>query len=450
MTIKLKIALYNTFLVSIIVGCVLVFMMSISGTVIESNTKNQLLSVVHDNVDELEWKNGNIDTDDIDFYENHVTTLIYSDDGYLLYGYISNIENFNTPLLHGELTSINVNGVDYLLYDYLVSDRKSDSVYIRGIASVAEMSDMVENLFFATLISMPLFIIFTGLGSYFIAKKSLKPLVKIINTAQDISHGDDLSKRLNISGKDEIHQLSTTFDQMFAKLETAFISEKQFSSDVSHELRTPTAVILAECECNLLDSSTPQDKKEALQTIQRQAKKMQQIITALLNLIRLDNGVQKIAKENVDLSELISVVCEEHNIIISEKQQLLTQLPHQLFANVDYSLIIRVVSNLIENGFNYNKQDVDHTSQVTLSLTENQENIIITVTDNGIGIPPEHIDKIFRRFYQVDQSRTDRTTQSMGLGLSMVQQIIHLHNGTITVDSTVNIGTTFIITLPKN
>lgn len=447
MSIKLKLALYNTFLMSIVVILVLVFMNSISSTVVENTTKNQLKFIVHDNAEEIEWDDGKLELDDISFNENHVTTLIYSKDGYHIAGNISHIEEFNVPLTHGEITPITVAGINFIIYDYLVPSKKHEDIFIRGIVSLSEVTETVETLFYLTFCTLPLMIIFAGLGSYFISKKSMKPLEKIIDTANEISNGDDLSRRIDLGeGKDELHNLSETFDTMFGKLEKAFMAEKQFTSDVSHELRTPIAVILAECECSLNDTNdTSNTDTDAIKSIQSQAKKMQALTTALLNFIRMDNGIHKPNLEEVDLSELISLVCEEQESLLPENKKIITDLPETLLCNLDYGMMIRVLSNLIDNGFKYGKED----GFVKITLQEQEEFILLSIEDNGIGIKNEHIENIFNRFYQVDTSRNKTNQSSMGLGLSMVEQIIKCHNGTITVDSTHDIGTCFNITLPK-
>ncbi len=447
MSMKLKIALYNTFLVSLVMILVLVFMMSMSSSVIFSGTKTQLKFLLHDNVEELYWRRGELMLDDVELYENHITTLVYTHDGYHIAGYISNIEEFSKiPLTHGEVTTLEIAGTEYLIYDFYVDGQENDAVFLRGIASVLEVSATVETLFFITVLTLPLFILFAGMGSYAIAYRSMKPLELIIETAQDISHGDDLSRRIDLgAGKDEIHELGDTFDIMFSKLEEAFIAEKRFSSDVSHELRTPTAVILAECECTLQGEVSHGEQREALLSIQRQGKKMQQLITALLNLIRLDNGVHKANFVEVDVSELVELVCEEQESLLEGDCTLEMDIPQGILATVDYGMLIRVLSNLIDNGFKYGKEG----GYVKVSLEEIGSSVRIMVKDNGIGIPKEHLGMIFRRLYQVDSARNQEKSQSMGLGLAMVEQIVKLHGGSIAVDSVVDVGSCFTLILLK-
>lgn len=446
MSIKLKIALYNTFLISLVVLLLLFFMNSISAWVVEYSTTNQLKFIIEQNAEELEWDDGELDVEDVNFYENHISTLIYSHDGYLLMGSLPFLQDITAPLWDREVTTVTIREETYLLYDYLVTSRKHDDVFLRGVVSVSEVTDTVHSLFFLTLCALPCIILFAGWGSYSISKSSMKPLEKIMETASDITHGDDLSRRISLGeGNDEIFLLSQTFDTMFSRLEQAFLAEKQFTSDVSHELRTPISVILAECEYQLESDSLPLNERESLLLIQRQGKKMQTMITALLNFIRLDNGVHKPLFEEVDISELIVFLWEEHSSLLEKPERLEVSVPPSCFCWVDYGMMMRVISNLIDNGFKYGTEE----SSVTVTLCEEENQVKIQVTDNGIGIASENLSKIFHRFYQIEEARTGDSDHSMGLGLSMVEQLVHCHHGTITVESQLKKGSTFTVTLPK-
>lgn len=447
MTIKLKIALYNIILVSVIVLLMLFFMSTMSDSIIEQNVKNQLLFLIEENADEVEYDDGKLELDDLTFYLDHITTLVYSETGYYMAGQIEQIDIFSTyPLKDQEFTKVTVDGEDFILYDFFVDHRKHEGVYLRGIASVAEISAPIERLFLVTMIFLPLFILLSGAGSYYIGRKAMEPMEKIMGIAEEISHGDDLSSRINLGqGKDEVSQLAQTFDEMFSQLEQAFLAEKQFSSDVSHELRTPIAVILAECELHLTSTSSETEQREALEVIQRQGFKMQKLISTLLHLIRIDNGVEKMQGVEIDFSELVEIVCEEQESLLQQGKELRTEIQRGIFLELDDSMMIRVLSNLIDNGFKYGKED----GFVKVSLREQGAAVILTVEDDGIGLIQEDLDKIFHRFYQVAKSRTVENG-SMGLGLSMVEQMVKLQGGTIQVESELGVGSRFILNFKKN
>lgn len=437
----------NTMLMGLIVLLILIFMMHISGFVVETSSVNQLKKIVHENVEDMEWKRGELDIDELELFENHISTLVYDRQGNHLAGFEYDHKHFwQYPLTHKQVTDVNVGGVDYLLYDFLVEDSRNQDIFLRGVVSVSEISDTVNLLFYFTLFALPMFILCSAGGSYVITKKSMKPLEKIIQTAEEITHGEDLSMRIDLGkGKDEIHHLANTFDVMFGKLEKAFLSEKQFTSDVSHELRTPTAVILAECEMQLEHETTQEEKNDSFANILRQGQRMQQLISGLLNLIRLDNGVQKLSMTEEDFSELVFIICEEQEAVLPETCRLETTISPEIMLEMDYTLMIRVLSNLIDNGIKYGKEG----GTLTVSLTEEEDTVLLAVSDDGIGIAQEHLERIFSRFYQVDGARTVDRSESMGLGLSMVEQIVKLHHGSIEVESEVGVGTTFFVKFLK-
>lgn len=446
-SIKLKITIFNTLLMTAMVVLVLAFMMSISGSIIEFNSENIIKEVVEDNADELEYDDGKLDYDDVEFYENEVITLIYLEDGTLLEGNIRDIEKFTMPLEDLVLKHEIINGNDYFIYDKLVSFRKHSPVYVRGILSINAVSTTLNQIFMMALFALPIFIILASFGSYFISKKSFSPIEKIITTANDISHSDDLSLRINLeNGKDEIHKLAKTFDEMFERLDNSFKIEKQFSSDVSHELRTPVAVILAECEYNMNEKNSENEKIEAFEVINRQALKMQTIIMNLLNLTRLDNGVNKAEFDTINLSELILIVCEEQQLLPAKNISLKYDIAENIYGEFDQSMMIRLVSNLISNAYNYGKIN----GFINVTLKENNEFIALVVKDDGIGIAKDEQEKIWHRFYQIDKSRTSKENTNMGLGLSMVLQIARIHNAKITLDSEVESGSTFTVEFPKS
>lgn len=448
-SIKLKIAIFNTILMSIMVTLVLFFMMSISGSIIEVNAERQVKEVVDDNADEIEYKNKKFDFDDVEFYEDDVTTLIYSDTGELLAGNIKNIEYLTLfPLENMILKHEVINDTDYFIYDKLVNI-KNEFIYVRGIISVNAVSNTVNEMIFSALVALPIFIIFSAIGSYFISKKAFSPIEKIINTANDISNSDDLTLRINLeNNKDEIHKLATTFDNMFERLEKSFKLEKQFSSDVSHELRTPVAIILAECEYTISDNAIEEDKNEALEVINRQAIKMQKIISNLLDLTRFDNGIIKAEFENINLSELLIILCEEQQTILNSNNNntnnitLSYNIDDNIYGDFDSSMMIRMLSNLINNAYKYGKEN----GFIKVSLTKNTDSIIITIEDDGIGIKLSEQEKIYQRFYQVEKSRTIQGNGgSMGLGLAMVMQLVKLQKGVISLESELNKGSIFTI-----
>lgn len=424
------------------VGIILGFMMSLSEYVIEVNSESQLKQVIDDNFWEIEIDDGELEIRDINFYTKQVSTLIYDENGTLLYGQSPNKVEVSLPYKDYGLEKVEIKGREYYIYDRLFSVEPFPVFWLRGIIEVQKDSDVINSIFLIAFILLPIIIIVAAIGSYQLSKKALYPIEKIIATAQDIHASGDFSLRINLgTGRDEVHQLAETFDEMFVKIEDSFEMEKQFASDVSHELRTPTAIILAQCEMSELE--TKEEYQESVEVIKRQASKMSTLIASLLNLTRMDRGLEKGEFEIIDISELTSIVCEELELITPCDSFFEYHIEPNIMAMVDQGLFMRLISNLVSNGFAYGKLG----GYVKVGLYQKNGKVILEVEDNGIGIAQEHIDKIWNRFYQVDMARTAQKGNSMGLGLSMVEQIVKMHSGEIQVDSKVGEGSCFKIFL---
>ena len=364
-----------------------------------------------------------LDLNKINLLSKGVIVTIYDKDLNIIEsGSTRNIEA-DIPFNDKVIEEVTVNSSNYYVYDR----KYADELWVRGIISVDETGQIMDSLTRLSFWILPIFIIISGVGSYFISRRALAPINKIIDTSKDIMNSEDLSLRINLgNGKDEIHKLSHAFDEMFESIEASFNTEKQFSSDVSHELRTPTAVILAQCEYSLGKGATNEDKAEALEVIQRQTRKMSSLISNLLRLTRLDRGIEKIKKTNLNFSDLLEEICEDQEFAYERKVK--TDISKNIKIYGDAEMLEILIRNLITNAFKYSDIEIE------VSLKKSKENIVLKVKDYGVGISEENIKNIFKRFYQVDSSRTSKDG-SMGLGLSMVATIAKLHNAKINVNS---------------
>ena len=316
-------------------------------------------------------------------------------------------------------------------------------MWIRGVVESSVIEYTLETIIFISLISLPFFLFFAGLTGYIIFRNSFKPIDQIREAAQKINDGNDLTKRINLGeGTNEIYSLANTFDTMFDKLQTSFDNEVQFTSDVSHELRTPISVIMSQSEYGQDYTSSVREAKDIFNIIFKESKKMSILVSQLLTLARMDKGRQKINLEEIEIGELIEIAIEGQKLQSEEKNiTIFSDIQENVYSSVDEIMIMRVFTNLISNAISYGKEN----GYIKVCLNKDNNNAIIKIEDNGIGISEENLEKIWVRFFQVDPSRT---TENSGLGLSMVKGIIEIHKGSIYVQSELNKGTVFTIHLP--
>ncbi len=171
---------------------------------------------------------------------------------------------------------------------------------------------------------------------------------------------------------------------------------------------------------------------------------MTKLISELLTISRMDRSTIALNFEKIDLSELLSFVCDEQEEIRQENITLIRNISPDISAYGDRVLLTRLFINLISNAYQYGKEN----GTIKVTLSESGENVTFSVDDDGIGIEADQLDKIWERFYRADPSRNTESG-SMGLGLSMVKWITKAHSGDIKVKSEIGHGTTFTFTMPK-
>ena len=409
-SIRMKITLWFAGALVLMVALTYGVLLSVSHQVIQKTVRDGLIETVENNVDEIEfyetldemnlagdvdqfmaWKDGYLEVDD-DFLDqvNGIYTALYDSSQSLLYG--ENpiaMESLEIPLENAVIRKLKVEGVLYYIFDRELEGEGLGGLWLRGVVSEEQTRAEMSSITRLSLVLMPLLLILAVIGGYIIAGRMLWPVRKISETAEEICNGNDLKKRIDVGeGQDELHQLAAGFNGMFERLDQAFEMEKQFTSDASHELRTPVAVILAQCELMMGEERSPEEYQHDMALIHKKG-------------ITLTRQVQE-------------------GITCSGNQMLLT----------------RLLVNLISNAYRYGKEN----GHILVKLEKNTDEIRLSVEDDGIGIAPEEQERIFRRFYQTDSSRTGEGT---GLGLSMVRQIAEFHGGTVQVESIPGKGSIF-------
>ncbi len=378
--------------------------------------------------------------------EEFKNVSIYAMDGKYLVGQY-NYDVVNVPFVEGIPRRESLDGKEYIVYDTRTPSPPGmrGGFWVRGVESVNSTMLLGRSAIVIMLVLVPLILLLTALGGYYITKKAFNPVNNIVKTANDISRQKDITRRIEITPdakEDELNHLSITLNKMLDKIESLIKQEKQFTSDASHELRTPISVILAQGEY-LLDIAKDEKEKELAQTIVDKSKQVSKLVSRLLLLARIDQNRQKFNTEKVDLGVLIDIAIDSMKELASQKGILLfSNVAEGTIVEADEYLLLSAITNLISNGIKYSNES----GSVSVSATKLGDRTEIVVADNGVGISKEHIDKIWTRFYRVDDVRNDEYGSS-GLGLSMAKSIIKLHGGTITVKSALGKGAEFRIVL---
>jgi len=443
-SIKLKITLWLTALVAVLTVVLVAMALLATNYVATKTAMEELELTVRNNLKHIQATDTTpVIDENFLYYQNGASTLVYSKNGSLMAGQIP--VNFKTaiPFENGTIRTIESGDNKFLVLDMWLPYNFEQGVWVRGLTDVPDVNYLGRYLLMVSAITLPVFTLLAALGSWFIIKGSFKPLDRINSTAEAINEARDLSGRINLpKGEDEFSRLAENFDDMFSRLEISFEAEKQFTADASHELRTPVAVIKSACEYAEKYDETPEDHAETLSVIGRQADKMSQLINQLLSMTRMEQGTENSNFEELNLAETVKEFYDELNW---KSDNVTVDLQKNVAVKADRNLLQRLLQNLVENAYKYGKKG----GMIKVSVKSENNEAVLSVSDEGNGIAPEHLDKIWNRFYQVDSSRSGNKTGA-GLGLSIVQQIARIHGGYMTVESETGKGSVFSLHLPQD
>ena len=324
-----------------------------------------------------------------------------------------------------------------------------------------EIQETKEDFLLRSVIATTIIILLSSVCTYFLTKKTLTPLQKLTSEVSQIQ-AQNLSTQLAVpNSKDEIAQLTSSFNEMLTRLDNAFSTQKQFSANAAHELRTPLAVLQTNLEV-FEKKQEPEmvEYRQLFTMIKEQTARLSQLVGTLLDMTNLKSVPRT---DQVTLEELVyevfcdlDPVAEKAGISIhfddSSSQDWHTDVhtpdASALNNNIrnitgSYVLLYRAVYNLVENAIKYNRPN----GSVTVSVKEKNGQAMILVKDTGIGISPENQKKIFDPFFRVDKSRS-RAMGGAGLGLALVDSIAKEHGGTVKVLESSETGSTIALMLP--
>lgn len=314
-----------------------------------------------------------------------------------------------------------------------------DQVFVVETFQLLEMNTgLFQDFMFKLALCDLVGILCSILIARYISRRMLQPVDAIREAAERISI-EDLSQRIDVTGpEDEMKELSVTFNSMIDRLEQSFHRQNQFISDASHELRTPISVIQGYANLiNRWGKSDPDILQESIDSILSETEHMSSLIRKLLFLAKGEQNKVLVQKQVMALDEIVydlekemEVLETKHTVHIEKKETV------RIYADPD--LIKQLLWIYLENAMKYTKED----GNITLKVWKEKGFAYVSVTDDGAGIDKKDLDKIFDRFYRVDQSR-NKEISGTGLGLSIAKWIVDSLGGEVSVTSDVGQGTTF-------
>ena len=436
--ITVKVTLWYTVFVVVLLFIMLMISFAIADKMTGDVNQRELTGVVNEMASEMDS-----DPEEFDDFDNGIYFVRYNSEGIEMGGMSPKGFDLTLEQSEGIVSSYRKNGEKYYYYDRKING--TDGEWIRGIVPVNKLSDEVNRMLLTIIILSPILFIVIVYGGYKIIKKALSPVAKISNTATEIQKNGDFSKRIEIdNGQDEIHKMANAFNEMLNSLENFYLHEKQFSSDVSHELRTPVSVILTESQYSLEYVDNIEEARDSFSVIQRQAKRMSELINQIMELSKIEKQTD-IPSDRINFSETVEKILGDYKNLFAEKNiEMTKKIEENIYIIGDKIMIERLFDNLLNNAMKFTKD------KINVKLYSEEERCVLEVEDNGIGISEQDKELIWKRFYQVNDSRNKKINKGFGLGLFLVSKIIEQHGAAIDVEGNLNEGTRFIAKFKKD
>jgi signal transduction histidine kinase len=280
--------------------------------------------------------------------------------------------------------------------------------------------------------------------SWFMAEWITRPLRNISESAKNIAVGK--YETVPIEGPMEVQQLAHAMNDMSRKVENSLQSQRDFVANVSHEFKTPLTSIQGFSQA-IYDGTVQNEKdiKHASDVILNETNRLNLLVNDLLTLAKLDAGTMAMTKERVELNRLLQAIVERFYYEFEKSNIRLNAVySDEIFLNADAVRLGQVFSNLIDNALKFSEPG----TEIHLTVSRQDKQVLIAISDTGAGISEEECARIFERFYQVDKSRQGGAGRGVGLGLSISKQVVEAHGGEISVSSKVGEGSTFMVKLP--
>lgn len=291
-------------------------------------------------------------------------------------------------------------------------------------------------------IGLPILLAAAALAGYVLMRKALTPVEAMINAAENYTFNDPHNRLPLLGTEPRIEALGLALNRMLDRLDSAYSHVSRFSADAAHELRTPLTIIRGELELVASKARTPSEVDQAIVNVLDEMTRLSGIVDSLITLSRMDSLWGKRMHSPVDLMELAVETIDQMSLLADEKNiTLIGPSGSAVVVPGDRERLKQVLVNLIDNAIKYTGTG----GRVAVQVGTRDEHGFVSIEDTGIGIDPNHHDKVFERFYRVTPDRGER---GAGLGLAIVKSICHAHGGTVSLLSVPEFGSSFTIEIP--
>lgn len=361
------------------------------------------------------------------------------------------------PSVEGAFHLQTIQGRDVMIYSlpFQAADRRL--IEVEAGTSLFSMQQTLHSLTKILTVATILILILATIGGYLLMTRPLRPLVVLTGKAADIGR-KKLGERLPvIPTGDELERLTHSLNGMIDRLEDALNHNHRFSADASHELRTPLTIMRGELEEMLRIEELPPQAIENLVSTLEEIDRMSRIVNSLMTITRLDAGGERMTMQVLDLSELVRTTMDHMRLLAEEKGLPLNcACEREVYVYADPMRIKQVLVNLIDNaikysqpGENFQESSLQESARgrVDIAVFASGSSAYLKIADHGIGIAPEVLPHVFDRFYRADFARS-RDAGGVGLGLAIVKAIVVAHDGSVSITSTLDQGSTVLVQLP--
>lgn len=322
----------------------------------------------------------------------------------------------------------------------------AQSFVVAIVQTLARQQETLEDLRTAMVLTVPVALLVASLGGYFLARKSLAPVVRMSGKARAIG-ATNLSERVDVANpRDELGELAATLNGLLSRLDRSFSDQRRFMADASHELRTPVAILQGELDVTLSrDDRNAAEYRESLEVMHRTVRRLTRIVRDLFLLARSDAGDIPLKREALYASDLVTQTARAYKTVAAERNvSIVAQCDGDLPVDGDEDLLQRMIGNLIENAVRHARPG----TEVRVRCLADGDRARIEVSDRGGGVPAECRERIFDRFFRIDPARTASSGSGAGLGLPIARWIAEVHGGNLWLDRSDDDGSLFVVALP--